>query len=541
MFSKLSLRLHVAKCATKEKGKKDTLVRSRQLQMHVHEKASSRLVKEILAYNKQDIVTESIVYDEVSILYGNKLCRRYRDQRNNHMIRSRLREIGKFILQCKKINQSLENLQDIIAPQNYDTIVKAINNVAGFNELTGTYKAPSTAYNLGLHIKEITLLMQTEAIKEGNIKKRDAIRDLLDLINDGFKTDINKTVTENQSEKKRHKKVFLPTAADITSLKTFLEKGRAKSYETLQSEFNHKAWKDLAGYTLISLQLFNRRRPGELERILTEDFRSYQFVDTEDFLQGEFKESMKYLARNYARFFIRGKLNRQVPVILSRELIKCIEMLLKYRDQYGVPKSNPYLFGLPGRTHITLKACNLMRYYAKACGAPNPTRLRGTELRKQIATACSLYKLSDPLVEDMANHLGHHVDIHKNIYRQSIGRELPVVTNILLKALGENQEVDEPSVEQISNSGEENGINEILLTQEYQEVSQEYDQTPTTSANQSSPINTSGLFYFSLCTIFIDLQIAQYATLSMNLLVIFYETVKWTLQGDTRNIPLGRF
>ncbi|KAG5864756.1 hypothetical protein JTB14_020180 [Gonioctena quinquepunctata] len=199
MFSKLSLRSHVAKCASKEKGKKDTLVRSRQVQMQVHEMASSRLVKEILAYNKHDIVTEAIVYDEVCILYGNKLCRRYRDQRNNHMIRSRLREIGKFILQSKEIDETVENLRDIIQPQNYDTIVTAINNVAGFDEMTGTYKAPSTAYNLGLHIKEITSLIQTEAIEEGDNKKRDAARDLLDLINDGFKTDINKTVAENQS------------------------------------------------------------------------------------------------------------------------------------------------------------------------------------------------------------------------------------------------------------------------------------------------------------------------------------------------------
>ncbi|KAG5890689.1 hypothetical protein JTB14_011655 [Gonioctena quinquepunctata] len=285
--------------------------------------------------------------------------------------------------------------------------------MAGFDEMTGIYKAPSTAYNLGLHMKEITLLMQPEAIKKGDNKKRDASRDLLDLINGGFKTDINKTVAENQSEKKKHKKVFSPTAEDISALKTFLKKERAEASQTLKSEFKHKAWKDLAGYTLISLQLSNRRRAGELEKILTEDFKSCQFVDTDFILQGEFKESMKYLARNYAQFFIRGKLNRQEPVILGEELINCIEVLLEYRDQYGVPKSNPYLFGVPGRSHITLKACNLMRYYAKACGAPNPTRLRGTELRKHISTACSLYKLSDPLIEDMANHLGHHIDIHK--------------------------------------------------------------------------------------------------------------------------------
>lgn len=60
-----------------------------------------------------------------------------------------------------------------------------------------------------------------------------------------------------------------------------------------------------------------------------------------------------------------------------------------------------------------------MRNYSTSCGAPNPDTLLGTELRKQISTACALYNLSEPLIEDVANHLGHHIDIHKKNYRQS--------------------------------------------------------------------------------------------------------------------------
>ncbi|KAG5866282.1 hypothetical protein JTB14_019326 [Gonioctena quinquepunctata] len=72
------------------------------------------------------------------------------------------------------------------------------------------------------------------------------------------------------------------------------------------------------------------------------------------------------------------------------------------------------------------------------CGAPNPNRLRGTELRKQIATACKMYNLPDLLIGDVANHLGHDISIHKSIYRQSLGTEVPVIANILLKAMGSN-------------------------------------------------------------------------------------------------------
>lgn len=143
-------------------------------------------------------------------------------------------------------------------------------------------------------------------------------------------------------------------------------------------------------------------------------------------------------------------------------------MILKYRNQYGIPTTNPYVFGTPGKTHHTyLRACVLMRNYSKSCGAPNPDTLRGTELRKQIATACAVYNLSEPLVEDVANHLGHHVDIHKKIYRQSTAREVPTVVKILLRALGEDENEIDYDEEHIDSNAE---VRETLPADSHQEV-----------------------------------------------------------------------
>lgn len=59
--------------------------------------------------------------------------------------------------------------------------------------------------------------------------------------------------------------------------------------------------------------------------------------------------------------------------------------LLQLQNQYGVSKKNPYIFGISGRTkYIHLRACNLIRTFAKVCGALNSGSLRGTELRKQL-------------------------------------------------------------------------------------------------------------------------------------------------------------
>lgn len=148
-------------------------------------------------------------------------------------------------------------------------------------------------------------------------------------------------------------------------------------------------------------------------------------------------------------------------------LIDCIGLILKYREQYGVPPNNPYVFGTVGK-QCFLRACHLMRYYSLRCGAPNPKSLRGTELRKQIATACKMYNLPDLLVEDVANHLGHNISIHESIYRQSLGTEVPVIADILLKTMGGN--IDESDNDECTNDGnvssDKNTLAKTIITQQ---------------------------------------------------------------------------
>jgi len=78
------------------------------------------------------------------------------------------------------------------------------------------------------------------------------------------------------------------------------------------------------------------------------------------------------IANKYVRFLIRGKLGRTMPVILDIELVQCIELILKHRNEANVPKDNPYVFGMPNndkRNFKYLRACVLMRNFSKKCGA----------------------------------------------------------------------------------------------------------------------------------------------------------------------------
>lgn len=59
-----------------------------------------------------------------------------------------------------------------------------------------------------------------------------------------------------------------------------------------------------------------------------------------------------------------------------------------------------------------------MHEFSDICGAENKRSLRGTILRKDMATKCA--HLPDIEISLIADFMGHHKDIHKNIYRQPV-------------------------------------------------------------------------------------------------------------------------
>lgn len=152
------------------------------------------------------------------------------------------------------------------------------------------------------------------------------------------------------SRLKRHEKVNLPSVNDIKKLYKYLEKKRIEAFNMLQQSSSYCNWLSLAEVTLISIQVFNRRRAGEIERILITDFQNYERLNKNMYrdIYNSLSQEHKKIAEKYIRFCIRGKLGRTVPVLLSNALFECINLIIKYRREAKVPEKNPYIFGLPG-------------------------------------------------------------------------------------------------------------------------------------------------------------------------------------------------
>ncbi|KYN50432.1 hypothetical protein ALC57_00069, partial [Trachymyrmex cornetzi] len=304
------------------------------------------------------------------------------------------------------------------------------------------------ASTLGTCLKKIGKILDVTYMIDKDLAKRKDVDDFLKIYDVDFSGTVNKVATETHTKLKRQKKTILPHTSDIKALSDYLKIKMKENIEILSNEFSYETWKSLAEVTLTAIQVFNRRRAGETERILINDFKNYECVCGSSSTCDISEQSNK--VHNYVRFTIRGKLNRTVPVLLDAQMLKSIQLLLQFREDAKVPSSNPFLFGLPStnkRQYKHLLACKLMRDFAIACGAKNVSALRGTALRKHVATKCVDLNLSDNQVTRVARFMGHHEHIHKEIYRQPVAKvDIEEMSQILEKAQGTETTLNETAV-----------------------------------------------------------------------------------------------
>lgn len=276
-YTKNNIRHHFQDC-NKESIGRQVLILGRKVQGRIHSKASDTVRKIIFPILRDDNVCRVIRYDELIILRANKLCRKFRNQRHHDMIRAELRLLGRYLISIKKFNSKITDFASIYQPRHYDSCILATKDVAQFDTDTNKFKTPSIATRLGTLLKKLGNLLATEYIKRDDSEGLRNVENFLKLLEEDYGTTINKTAEETRMQNKRHNKSELPSMEDIQKLYNYLKGRRNILYSDLTKSYNYNTWLELLGVTLISMQVYNRRRAGEIEKILIEDYRCYKSV-----------------------------------------------------------------------------------------------------------------------------------------------------------------------------------------------------------------------------------------------------------------------
>ena len=256
-----------------------------------------------------------------------------------------------------------------------------------------------------------------EFIKIGDKEGQKKMENLYLIFELEFRVTVNKKGLETQKIHYRRKKVDLPKTEQIAQFRIYLE-GKIKFHiSNLEKEYSLKDWSHLAEYTLAHLAIFNRKRPGETQRILIDDYKSYEVADED--LSDELDTLSKEQIKKWARIRFTGKLGKNTALLVHRELgFKAINLILKYRSKAGVDPSNVFVFGEPSqyKKQATFQACHLIRKFSFESGIENPQLLRTRLLRQHLATETAQSRIDARLEGRVSDFMSHKRQIHEDYY-----------------------------------------------------------------------------------------------------------------------------
>jgi len=118
-------------------------------------------------------------------------------------------------------------------------------------------------------------------------------------------------------------------------------------------------------------------------KIKVQDYVSKQKADSESEVSAGLSDFEKGLLKTFTRMEIRSK-RETVPVLLTEEIIACIDKLLLLRSEF-IAASNPYLIATVGE----LSHCHgsdVLRKFTMDCEARKPHLLTSTQLQKHVAS-----------------------------------------------------------------------------------------------------------------------------------------------------------
>ena len=141
---------------------------------------------------REDNVIRIIRYDQLLMCWTNKLIIKYKLNHHADMIRARLRLLGRFLKELKKIKPKIENFMDLCDPEYYDSVIKATNLVVGYDAETGTYKSPSNGSKLKSWIKMIGNHLLSLCIRSHDNEKKKTAKDFLKLHKEEFSSSQSK-------------------------------------------------------------------------------------------------------------------------------------------------------------------------------------------------------------------------------------------------------------------------------------------------------------------------------------------------------------
>ena len=148
----------------------------------------------------------------------------------------------------------------------------------------------------------------------------------------------------------------MPLAQDVIALMKYLKSTLAEEYSkllTLEGEELNASWSRFAQVLLELIIAFNRRRSGGVSKMKLAEYESISKTGVNEAIEGSLSNFEGKLARSFYRLEITAKRGNIVPILLTEDMKKHLDLLIKLRPKV-VPDGNLYMFPRINLEEVTI-------------------------------------------------------------------------------------------------------------------------------------------------------------------------------------------
>jgi hypothetical protein len=339
---------------------------------------------------------------------------------SSQLVTTKMRELARLLLAFRKLKNDMNlTLADALVPRNFDCLVEATREVAGFvamsrEEAHDNFEVPSLALKIGYGLKRAAEIDIVKALKEDRKASLEERRNFLTVYDNQWSRKVSSPALISLKEKKEKKDVALPLTEDIRKLTSYID----DELKDVDCAFlvQPAYWKKVAELVSIRLLLLNKRRQAEPFKLTVEEWQRSKAVEPfDEVTAAAFSELEKQVSSKMLVPKVRGKrLESTVPLLVPRELEGLMDAIVKNRH---CAPGNRYVFAqVNGLGKIgAFDARN--NVIASCSELQHPDRLAATNLRKYVATVSQVLQLDETELGWVSKHLGHSIDVHRKFYR----------------------------------------------------------------------------------------------------------------------------
>lgn len=284
--------------------------------------ATSNECQSIINNMRQDDVSFHIRSDSLICKYGESLYAKHGRVKSRHQyIAQRMRELG--------------------VPSKFQFVISVVKRLTDFSPNENEYGKPSKAVKIGFCLKGAVEVLIGQTLMNDDDSSEKAAKKFLELLQKNWQTNVSVSAHQTIQEKRWNKQNDIPLTKNVIALRDHLRMVEDKAREELAQQLSLPAYKMLNETVLAQIIVFNKRREGEASRLTLEVYKNHTSTNpiNED-IYSTLSPLEKELSKLLTRIEVRGK---KVPIFLTERIKESIDLLIKWRDEAGVPAENPYL------------------------------------------------------------------------------------------------------------------------------------------------------------------------------------------------------